>query len=1167
MEKNSLSFDGQDMKVKRDYKIWFLPCILLIFALLLFIFISWAYPAKSEVLMNNVLSKGILILIALTWIIVIQKLSSERHVYIPLAIGFSLLFFGSLEYILEEFYESSGHFNELKNIGITMGMALASIGFYLWAVELRKARDHLEGQIQERTIELERTNSDLQSEITERKRSEKIREAFTRLGETLSAVSTPKEAAIVILTTADDLFEWDVCGVYFYMEESRKFYSVVHVDTINGERRECQLLHNSHQLSEVSQRALDEGPQLILRNKEDSGEQEALAPFGDTSKLSQSLMFAPIRRSHKKVGVITIQSYAPEAYSSADLDLFQVLADFCSGALERTNTEVNLRQSEERYRLLVESSLSILWEADKDTWQFKFISGQVEEMLGYSLDEWYKPNFWMEHIHPKDRGKSTSRRRLLGVEGDDYSMEYRMIKADGSILWILEQARILRDGNNQPLLIRGVFTDITKRKQADSALRESEARYRAVVEDQTEWICRYTPQGTLTFVNESYARYWSKNPEQMSGINFYSLNSKAGRKNIRKYLNSFTLEKPVQSIEVEVTTPNGDVQWQHWTDRAFFNEQGQVMEFQSVGRDITERKATEDALRKSRDELEKVQLSYQAILRSTPHGLCLFDSEWIIQYANHSMNNLVNPNSEMTQDLVGMHFERFFDSKDTFIQYTKSSLQSIRQIGMDIRELKLYKLDKAPFWCEMSVVRLDPSQTMSGYVATLTDITQRKAVEEELEQAALYDSLTKLPNRALFMDRLGRCHGRSKRRSDYQFAILYLDLDRFKTVNDSLGHLVGDELLQNVAHRLQECVREGDTVARWGGDEFAIILDDIKNITDATRIADRSLKELSAPFRLKGVEFFTSASIGIALNSTGYEQPQDILRDADTAMYKAKDLGRARYIVFDKTMHYTALEQLKLESGLRNALLHKEFVLYFQPIVALDTCSTLGFEALIRWQHPQKGMVAPEVFIPMAEDTGIIIPIGEWVLYEACQQLVRWESEFQNKGSFSISVNVSPKQYLHPSFIDMVQNVLRETRLEGNKLCLEVTETVLPGPMSNVKSVFDQLKALGVQLHLDDFGTGYSSLGYLHSLPIDALKIDRSFIMNMDSSPETQEIVRAIITLAKTLNILVIAEGVENKRHLEILREMECPLAQGNYFYHPMKGSDVTFLIPQMAAF
>ncbi|MBN1900214.1 EAL domain-containing protein [Candidatus Sumerlaeota bacterium] len=1149
---------------KNNYGLWFLPGILLILSLLFFIFIENMYPARIEVEWANIFGKISLLVIAIIWLIVIQILSSEKWLYFALAIGFSLFYFGNLVDLFNEFYSIQSEFRELRNIGLSAGIASASIGFYLWSRSYAKARETLENEVNERTRELGRINQDLEAEILERKRAQKISEVFSNLGVKLSAVSTPKETAFVILEAADDMFTWDACGVYFYLEEENKYFSILHMDTIEGVRKECEVTQSVHSLGPVSKRALEEGPQLILRNSSHEAEVNGLVAFGDKSRISASLMFAPIKKKDKKVGVLTIQSYTPKKYNEQDLRLFQVLADYCSAALERTISETKFRQSEARYRLMVETSLSILWEADVESWQFNFISGQAEELLGYPLEDWYKPHFWMDHIHPQDRGKAVMKRRLWDKEGEDYSLEYRMIKADGKILWIMEQARILKAGDKSPLLIRGIFTDITTRKLADEALRESEARYRAVVEDQTEWICRFTPHGTLTFVNDAYARYWGRLPESMIGINFFKLNAKAGRKNLQKYLKNFTIEKPTQTMEIEVHTPDGKIQWQQWTDRALFDEQGEIAEYQSVGQDITQRKNAEEALIKSRDELEQIKLRDQAILKSTPHGLCLFDSNWTIQYANHSMNKILNPKSQMTQELIDLKLEALFDSNEDFVQYTKSAIQSIHRTGMDVRELQLTRLDKSPFWCEISIVRLDPSQTLAGYVATITDISMRKSVEAELERAALYDTLSSLPNRALFLDRLGRCHGRSKRKEEYQFAILYLDLDRFKTVNDSLGHMVGDQLLQDTARRLEQCVREGDTVARWGGDEFTIILDDIKSITDATRIADRMLKALSSPFYLQGVEFFTSASIGIALSATGYEEPQDLLRDADTAMYKAKDLGRDRYVVFDKTMHDTALTQLRLESGLRNALFHNEFIVHYQPIVEMDTASIIGFEALIRWQHPERGMIDPQTFISVAEDTGLIISIGEWVLREACQQLSRWESQFHLNGSLSMSVNISAKQYIHPSFYDMVSGVLEECELEGHKLCLEVTEGVTHGPLDNVKPIFQNLKNLGIQLHLDDFGTGYSSLGYLHNLPIDALKIDRSFIMNMDHITESQEIVRAIITLARTLNIIVIAEGVEKLRHQEILTSLECPLGQGNYFHAPMTEKEIRKLLPLM---
>jgi len=423
-----------------------------------------------------------------------------------------------------------------------------------------------------------------------------------------------------------------------------------------------------------------------------------------------------------------------------------------------------------------------------------------------------------------------------------------------------------------------------------------------------------------------------------------------------------------------------------------------------------------------------------------------------------------------------------------------------------------------------------------------TDITEGKVA----------DVLTGLPNRILFMDRLGRSVERAKYRKGYLFAVFFLDLDRFKVVNDSLGHLIGDQLLVATARRLQGCLHTGDTIARLGGDEFSILLDDIREVSDATRIAERIQRQLALPFNINGHEVFTTASIGIALSSTGYERPEDLLRDADTAMYRAKALGKARYEVFDSAMRERAVARLQLETDLRRAMERKEFRVYYQLIVSLDDGHISGCEALLRWQHPTRGLVSPSEFIPVAEETGLIVPIGRWVLHEACRQLHAWQQKFRSKSPLTISVNFSSKQFMQPELVDQMKQILTSTGLEPHSLKLEITESLIMENPEAARALLLQLKALDIQLGIDDFGTGYSSLSYLHRFPIDRLKIDRSFVNRMGLDKENAEIVRTIVTLAHNLGVDVIAEGVETAEQLALLRALKCKYGQGFLFSPPV---------------
>src|SRR4029079_4153413 len=422
----------------------------------------------------------------------------------------------------------------------------------------------------------------------------------------------------------------------------------------------------------------------------------------------------------------------------------------------------------------------------------------------------------------------------------------------------------------------------------------------------------------------------------------------------------------------------------------------------------------------------------------------------------------------------------------------------------------------------------DRAGNIIGTFGISRNSTERRIGEEQLQHRAFYDPLTDLPNRALFIDRLQHLFHRARRvLGNPLFAVLYLDLDRFKAINDSLGHQAGDELLVGTARRLERCLRPGDTLARLGGDEFTVLLDNITSEADAVSVADRIHEELADPLVVRGYEMFTSVSVGIALSSAGYECPEDMLRDADTAMYRAKAGGRARHQVFAGDMHQRAVSSLQIETDLRRALERREIVPYYQPIINLESGGIVGFEALARWRHPGLGLLTPDLFIPVAEETGLVVPIGEWILAEACRQVRAWQGKHPRWETLGISVNVSGRPLSQGGLAVAVHRALHETGLDPACLTLEITESALMHNLNAGAGVIQRLHAMSVALHLDDFGTGYSSLAYLHSFPVDALKIDQSFVTRMDRAPEHSAIVRAIVSLAENLGMEVVAEGVE----------------------------------------
>ncbi len=578
--------------------------------------------------------------------------------------------------------------------------------------------------------------------------------------------------------------------------------------------------------------------------------------------------------------------------------------------------------------------------------------------------------------------------------------------------------------------------------------------------------------------------------------------------------------------------------------------------------------------------------------------------------------------------MTGYTAQEVLGQSPRILQGSKTERAVLDRLRQNLGEEKIfygeainYRKDGTEFYNEWHIEPIrNSTNQITHYLAIQRDITQRKQMEAKLRYEALHDALTSLPNRTSFVSQVRQCIEQPAERvsasgsqpsQDSLFAVLFLDLDRFKVINDSLGYKAGDRMLVAIANRLKASVQPSDMVARIGGDEFAILLENISDIANVSSIADRLQAVLREPLQLEGQEVITTASIGIALSMLGYEASEDILRDADIAMYRAKALGKARYIVFNKTMHRHAVKRLQLETDLRRAIPRQELRLHYQPIVSLTTGQISGFEALVRWQHPTRGLVSPAEFIPVAEETGLIIPIGEWVLREACEKAQEWQQKFPHQTPLTISVNLSGRQFVQPNLSEKIDQILRETGLERQSLKLEITESAI---MENTESlelvgeseamtesgelfgtaqdkqalalalaiakrnevqtvrqtpiaILEHLRALGVQLGIDDFGTGYSSLSRLYRFPINTLKIDQSFIRCMDVGSEAKhntcsyKIVRAIVTLAHNLGLDVTAEGIETAAQLAKLRELGCEFGQGYFFSKPVDAVQAEALI------
>lgn len=440
----------------------------------------------------------------------------------------------------------------------------------------------------------------------------------------------------------------------------------------------------------------------------------------------------------------------------------------------------------------------------------------------------------------------------------------------------------------------------------------------------------------------------------------------------------------------------------------------------------------------------------------------------------------------------------------------------------------------------------------TAYSQLKQEIAERRQAEKKLHHQAFHDSLTNLPNRAFFLNQLQELMEKARNRTNIFYAVLYLDIDRFNVINESFGHVIGDEILVRIARRLKNCIRRSETLARFSGDEFALLIEGIKNPEDAALVAKRIKKKFEPPFIVQAKEIFITASIGIVTGKAKHKSTVDILRDADVAMYGAKAKGMAEYQFYDEVLHEKTMNLLRLETDLRRGVERGEFFLKYQPIISLKTCELAGFETLVRWQHPERGIISPEVFIPIAEKTGTIIKLGDWILYDACCQMRKWIDKVPASRRLFINVNISGKQFIQPDFISKFKDVLRQTGLPGSFLKIEMTESVLMKNVDQLNDILKQVKSLGVRIALDDFGTGYSSLSYLHKFPIDVLKIDRSFVVQMGGRDE-KDLVSIIISIAKNMKMDVVAEGIETVDQFKQLRDYQCQYGQGFLFSKPLK--------------
>ncbi len=558
-------------------------------------------------------------------------------------------------------------------------------------------------------------------------------------------------------------------------------------------------------------------------------------------------------------------------------------------------------------------------------------------------------------------------------------------------------------------------------------------------------------------------------------------------------------------------------------------------------------------------EMQASEQRFRGAFGDAPIGMALLSPEGACTKVNQSLCRLLGYDES---ELIGFDLSRAVHEGD-LVEFLSRVGSVIKQNQESFQtEIRLFHKDGRQIWTSTNVSLIEAtSENGAQLIVQVQDITEKRNAIEKLRYAAFHDSLTNLGNRTLLLEKLNASLRRSKSDPDFRLALAFLDVDRFKSVNDSFGHTTGDELLIAIYDRLRNLLGANAIIARLGGDEFTIVMTEFPSTEGATEFAQKIQEHLSSNYKIRGHSFYVSVSLGVVFLNDQYRTPEEILRDADTALHEAKRSGQSRVVVFDEKMHAKVLRQLQLETDLRYALERDQIFLVYQPIIRLDTNELIGLEALARWNHPGRGLVSPVEFIPLAEETGDIAAIGKFVLKQACRQLKIWEMQFGKHFPLSINVNVSAHQFNQGKLLECVLDELTESQIQPNQLKLEITESVVVDNIESASITLKQLRALGVQVNLDDFGTGYSSLIYLHRLPITALKIDRTFIMNLENESDSRAIVQAIIMLSKSLNLEVVAEGIETSDQLQLLREFGCELGQGYFFAKPLDVAAVEELI------
>lgn len=813
---------------------------------------------------------------------------------------------------------------------------------------------------------------------------------------------------------------------------------------------------------------------------------------------------------------------------------------------QRKSAVEELQQSEERFRDLFENANDIIYVHDLEG-NYLSMNKAAEAIFGYSRDEALKLNM-SEVVAPDNLELARFKlNEKLGGESAQTAYELDCIKKNGTRVTLEVNSSVIRK-NGEPIAVQGIARDITERKFAEEAIIESENQYRDLFENANDLIYTHDLCGNFTSLNRTGELITGYSREEALIMNISQVVAAESIGAARQMTARKLSDNVATTYEITIIAKCGRRVLLELSTRLIYKN-GKPIGVQGIGRDITERQRASIAIKESEQR-------YRQLGEGISHQVWTADPDGNLDYVNSQTREYF----DRAPDCIVCEGWKSVVHPDDLEECVKRWRHSIATGDFYETDFRLRRHDGTYRWFRARAnAGRDSEGRIIKWYGTNTDIDEQRQSEAKLNYYAKHDPLTDLPNRVEFMNHLRSAIERAATHPVARFAVLFLDLDRFKVINDSLGHLVGDQLLRAIAERLKTHVRPGDVVARLGGDEFTILLNRTGGVSAVEQVADRLQHSLSKPFEIDGYEVFTSASIGIIVSDEVMRQPEDFLRDADAAMYRAKESGKARYEIFSSEMRVRNINQLKLETDLRHAVESKQFEVHYQPIVDLKTGATTEFEALIRWRHPELGIVQPNDFISIAEETGLIVPIGYWIIEEACRQLYAWQAKTSEQ--LSMSVNLSARQLLHPSLAARIGKILLELDLMPGQLTLEVTESTVMEHRDRSLCVFEELTELGVSFSSDDFGTGYSSLSYLQTFPFDRLKIDRSFIERINEDERSAAIVKTILMFGETLGIEVVAEGIETEAQLARLKDFGCKFGQGYLFSRPVAVEEAADLI------